>query len=93
MRQRHYYRGLYPFTYSAGLTISTQAFLNYKENGQEVMDQWLEFLVLGSSLAPVDATQILGLDMTSSEPLNRTIDYLDQVVNHIIELSSDLKNS
>lgn len=93
MRQRHYYRGLYPFTYSAGLTISTQAFLNYKENGQEVMDQWLEFLVLGSSLAPVDATQILGLDMTSNEPLNRTIDYLDQVVNHIIELSSDLKNS
>lgn len=93
MRQRHYYRGLYPFTYSAGLTISTQAFLNYKENGQEVMDQWLEFLVLGSSLAPVDATQVLGLDMTRNEPLNRTISYLDQVVDHIIELSSDLKNS
>ncbi|MFO8068933.1 MAG: oligoendopeptidase F, partial [Alkalibacterium sp.] len=27
MRQIHYYMGLYPYTYSAGLTIATQAFL------------------------------------------------------------------
>ncbi|MDO5457070.1 MAG: oligoendopeptidase F [Atopococcus tabaci] len=92
MRQRHYYRGLYPFTYSAGLTISTQAFLNYKENGQEAIDQWLEFLSLGSSLPPVDAARVLGLDMTGNEPLIQTIKYLDQVVDHIIKLSNSLKN-
>lgn len=91
MRQLHYYKGLYPYTYSAGLTISTQAFLRYKKEGQGVLDDWLNFLKQGGRLKPVEAAKAAGVDITTSKPLDETIQYLDSSVDRIIELSKALE--
>lgn len=90
MRQPHYYMGLYPYTYSAGLTISTQAFLKIK-SGQSSIDKWLEFLSLGGQEEPLQATQVAGVDVASDQALIDTIDYLDSSVDRIIQLSKLLK--
>lgn len=45
MRQPHYYMGLYPYTYSAGLTASTAIAQLIQEEGQPAVDRWLEFFV------------------------------------------------
>src|SRR6185312_9162672 len=39
MRQPHYYMGLYPYTYSAGLTISTQVSKRVLNEGQPAVDE------------------------------------------------------
>src|SRR5699024_10685675 len=44
MRQPHYYMGLYPYTYSAGLTIATQMANRVLEEGQPAVEDWLEVL-------------------------------------------------
>ena len=90
MRQIHYYMGLYSYTYSAGLTIATQAFLKMKQNGQEVVDQWLEFLALGDEKTPAEAALVAGVDITTDKPLKDTIQYLDDSVKRIIELTKEL---
>ena len=90
MRQIHYYMGLYPYTYSAGLTIATQAFLKMKEKGQSQVDAWLEFLALGGQLVPSEATRIAHVDITSDKPLDDTIHYLDVSIDRIIELSNHI---
>lgn len=90
MRQRHYYRGLYPYTYSAGLTIATQAYLHYKEEGQAAMDRWLEFIKLGGSLEPIEAAAVAGVDIGTDQALIDTIDYLDSIVDRIIELTAQI---
>lgn len=90
MRQLHYYKGLYPYTYSAGLTISTQAFLRYQAEGQAALNDWLAFLTLGGKLKPVEAAKVAGVDITTSKPLDETIQYLDRSVDRIIELSKEL---
>lgn len=90
MRQQHYYKGLYPYTYSAGLTIATQAFLKIKE-GEVPMDGWMEFLKMGGTQVPADATKVAGVDITTDKPLEDTIDYLDQSIDRIIELSKEIE--
>ncbi|MFL2100425.1 oligoendopeptidase F [Desemzia sp. FAM 23989] len=90
MRQIHYYMGLYSYTYSAGLTIATQAFLRVKEEGQSAVADWLKFLTLGGQLKPVEAAKVAGVDITTSKPLDDTIQYLNDSVDRIIALTKEM---
>lgn len=89
MRQSHYYMGLYPYTYSAGLTIATQSFLKIK-SGESSMDDWLAFLRMGGQEAPLEATKVANVDVDTDQALLDTIDYLNDSVDRIIELSDEI---
>lgn len=90
MRQPHYYMGLYSYTYSAGLTIATQAFLNIRSGEDEqAVDNWINFLKLGR-INPVDAAKVAGVDITTAQPLENTIDFLNETVDAIIDYSAKL---
>lgn len=89
MRQIHYYMGLYPYTYSAGLTIATQAFLKLK-SGEIEVDDWLNFLKLGGTKSPLEAAKVAGVEVDTDRPLADTIDYLDKSVNQMIQLSKEI---
>lgn len=90
MRQPHYYMGLYPYTYSAGLTIATQSFLKIK-SGESTIENWLDFLRLGGQEAPLEATKVANVDVASDQALVDTIEYLDESVDRIIELTKELE--
>lgn len=92
MRQSHYYMGLYSYTYSAGLTIATQMYLKIKENPAVISD-WLNYLKLGDQKTPLEAAKSAGVDMSSNEPLEKTIAFLDNTVERIINLTTTIKNS
>ncbi|MDO4679807.1 MAG: oligoendopeptidase F [Aerococcus sp.] len=89
MRQPHYYMGLYSYTYSAGLTIATQSYLNVADERPGAVDDWLNYLKLGSKPV-VDAAKVAGVDVTTDQPLKHTINYLDQTVDEIIAYSHAL---
>ncbi|MEY8371661.1 oligoendopeptidase F [Aerococcaceae bacterium 50-4] len=90
MRQPHYFMGLYSYTYSAGLTIATQAYLNIRsgEDAQAV-ENWIDFLKLGR-VNPVEAAKVAGVDITTAEPLENTIAFLNDTVDTIIDYSEKL---
>ena len=90
MRQIHYYMGLYSYTYSAGLTIATQAFLRVKAEEEGAVADWLEFLALGDKLEAAEAAALAGVDIKTDQALQDTIHYLDEAVDHIITLSKEL---
>lgn len=90
MRQIHYYMGLYSYTYSAGLTIATQAFLRVKTEGEPAVGKWLEFLALGDKLESAEAAALAGVDIKTDQALQDTIQYLDEAVDQIITLSKEL---
>lgn len=90
MRQSHYYMGLYSYTYSAGLVISTVGYLNIKKD-KDGAKRWLEFLKSGGSLPPLETAQIIGADISTEEPLRQTIAFLDQTVQQIIAYSEELQ--
>lgn len=80
MRQPHYYMGLYPYTYSAGLTISTAAAQLIKEEGQPAIDRWIEVLKAGNTLSPLELAQKAGVDMTNPKAIKKAVDYVGDLV-------------
>ncbi|MBR4797969.1 MAG: oligoendopeptidase F [Oscillospiraceae bacterium] len=90
MRQPHYYMGLYSYTYSAGLTVATQAMLRIRDEGQPAVDDWKRFLKAGATQDPVGLAKIAGFDITTDGPLNATIDYIGSVIDEICRLTEEL---
>ena len=86
MRQPHYYIGLYPYTYSAGLTIGTAMAKQLEENPEEVVEKWLETLSLGASLSAQDLAKHAGVDVSTDQPLKETIAYVGSLVDKLESL-------
>ncbi len=84
MRQPHYYMGLYPYTYSAGLTIGTAVAKAIQEEGQPAVDRWLEVLKAGGSKNPMELAKMAGLDMTKPEPICTAVDYVGVLVDEVV---------
>jgi len=90
MRQPHYYMGLYSYTYSAGLTVATQAMLRIEQEGKPAVEDWKKFLSAGGSKPPVEMARIAGFDITTDGPLNATIDYIGSLVDEICRLTEEI---
>ena len=89
MRQAHYYMGLYSYTYSAGLVISTAGYLHLKNDENGARD-WLELLKSGGSKTPLESAMIIGADISTDKPLRDTIQFLSDTVDQIIAYSKEL---
>ena len=89
MRQAHYYMGLYSYTYSAGLVISTAGYLHLKNDENGARD-WLELLKSGGSKTPLESAMIIGADISTDKPLRDTIQFLSDTVDQIIAYSEEL---
>ncbi len=91
MRQPHYYMGLYPYTYSAGLTIATEVSKRILKEGQPAIDDWRAVLKAGGTKTPVELAKMAGVDITTEKPLLDTIDHIGNIINEIIEITKELE--
>lgn len=90
MRQPHYYMGLYPYTYSAGLTISTQVSQRILREGQVAVDEWLAVLQAGGTKSPVELAKMARVDLTTEQPLRDTIAYIGSLIDELETLTNEL---
>ncbi len=91
MRQPHYYMGLYSYTYSAGLTVATQACKRIEAEGTPAVEDWKKVLAAGSTLDPVGLAKLAGIDITTDGPLLDTIDYIGGIIAEIERLTDELQ--
>ncbi|HOB43896.1 MAG TPA: M3 family metallopeptidase, partial [Bacillota bacterium] len=89
MRQPHYYMGLYPYTYSAGLTIGTAVAKAIKEEGQSAVNRWLETLKTGGLKEPIDLAKMAGVDMTTPDPIRTAVNYVGSLIDEVVESFKD----
>ena len=87
MRQPHYYMGLYPYTYAAGLTASQRQHSRFGE-GQPAVDRWLDALKAGGSLTPQELMKLAGVDMSGPEPIRSAVAYVGSLVDELERLYS-----
>ncbi len=86
MRQPHYYMGLYPYTYSAGLTASTAVSQIIFEEGKPAVDRWIKMLKTGGSLKPLELLKVAGMDLSSDAPVQKAVAYVGELIDQLIEL-------
>lgn len=91
MRQPHYYMGLYPYTYSAGLTIATEASKRILNEGQTAINDWREVLKSGGTKTPVELAKMAGVDITTDQPLLNTIEYIGNMIDEIVRITEELE--
>ena len=90
MRQPHYYMGLYPYTYSAGLTISTQVSQRILKEGEKAVEEWLAVLQAGGTKTPVELAKMAGVDITTDQPLRNTISYIGDLITQLEQLTKEI---
>lgn len=83
MRQPHYYMGLYPYTYAAGLTASTAMAGQIRQEGEAAVKRWLEVLKAGGSLSPLELMKMAGVDMSQPDPIREAVRYVGQLVDEL----------
>lgn len=84
MRQPHYYNGLYPYTYSAGLTVGTAMAQTIRAEGEAAVKQWLAVLKSGGTKKPLELAQMAGVDLTRPEPIRQAVAYVGSLVNEVV---------
>ncbi len=83
MRQPHYYMGLYPYSYSAGLTVGTAVAAAIEQEAQPVVDKWLEVLKAGGTKPPVELAAMAGVDMTEPQAIRTAVEYVGKLVDEV----------
>jgi len=84
MRQIHYYRGLYPYTYSAGLTVGTAVAKAIREHGAPAAEKWIEVLKLGGTKKPLELSRMAGADMTKPDPIREAVAFVGELVDEVV---------
>ncbi|WLD94457.1 oligoendopeptidase F [Alkalihalobacillus sp. AL-G] len=83
MHQPHYYMGLYPYTYSAGLTVSTIVSQMILDEGKPVIDRWMEVLKAGGTMKPLELVKMADVDMSKPDPIRQAVAYVGTLVDEL----------
>lgn len=82
----HYYTGLYPFTYAAGLACAHGVADAIAREGQPAVDRWLRTLKAGGTRPPLELMAMAGVDLSSPEPLRAAVGFFGEMVTQMEEL-------
>ncbi|MDP2872466.1 MAG: oligoendopeptidase F [Bacillota bacterium] len=85
MRQGHYYSGLYPYSYSAGLTVGTSVAQAIQQDGQPAVDRWLGVLKAGGTKKPLELAKMAGVDMTKPDPIRKAVSFVGWLVDEVVK--------
>jgi oligoendopeptidase F len=80
---QHMYMNFYVYQYATGISAAHALVKGIQEDGQPAVDRYLDFLRAGGSVYPLDALKSAGVDMTSSEPVDRAFDAMAGYVDRL----------
>ncbi len=84
----HFYRQYYVYQYATGIAAGEALSQKILEEGKPAVEAYLKFLSTGSSKYPVDILREAGVDITSPEPVERTIRLFGELVDQMEALLS-----
>ncbi|WP_420631803.1 oligoendopeptidase F [Candidatus Leptofilum sp.] len=82
----HMYANFYVYQYATGISAAHSLSQSILAGNEGAVDNYLSFLKAGSSVFPLDAIKIAGVDMTSPEAVETTFGVLASYVDLLEEL-------
>lgn len=83
----HLYSNFYVYQYATGISAAHALAEGVLNGTPDAAENYLTFLKAGSSLYPLDALKLAGVDMTSPEPVEQTFAVLARMVDRLAELT------
>lgn len=80
MRIPHFYRPFYVYVYATGFSAATALASGIDKDAAATVPGYKEFLSLGGSRYPIDALKVAGVDMTTSEPVERALTLFEELL-------------
>jgi len=82
----HFYRTYYVYQYATSYAAAQMLSQKILEGDQKALDAYMKFLTVGSSKYPMDVLKDAGVDMTSSEPVDRTLKLFSKLIDEMEQL-------
>ena len=79
----HFYYNFYVYQYSTSFTASMSLAQKVLSGDKEALKNYMAFLSAGSSAYPIELLKKAGVDMTTSEPFDKTIEAMNRVMDEI----------
>ncbi len=79
----HFYYNFYVYQYSTSFTASQAIVTKILDNDPGIIKKYIKFLSSGCSQYPIPTLQEVGIDMTSDEPFDLTIKKMNEVMDEI----------
>jgi len=83
---QHMYMNFYVYQYATGISAAHALAKLVQSDDKNAVKRYLDFLSTGSSAYPLDALKAAGVDMTSSEPVNKAFEVMAGYVNRLEKL-------
>jgi len=82
----HFYRPFYVYKYATGFASAIHIATKILEGDQNTLTSYLDFLKSGSSDYPLELLKKTGVDLTSSEPIENSLEKFSELVNELTSL-------
>src|SRR5690606_21951742 len=79
----HLYSNFYVYQYATGISGSHALAGKILAGQPNAVDNYLSFLKAGSSLYPLDALRLAGVDLTTPEPVEQTFGVLAKLIDRL----------
>ena len=79
----HFYYNFYVYQYSTSFTASISLAEKVMSGDQNAVDKYIAFLSAGGSDYPIELLKKAGVDMTTSDPFDKTIGSMNKVMDEI----------
>ena len=79
----HMYANYYVYQYTTGIAGAHALISNVATNKGDAVKNYLSFLSAGSSIYPLNALKMAGVDLTSPEPVEKAFYFLAKVIDRL----------
>lgn len=87
MRIPHFYRAFYVYVYATGLCAAVSLSERILNEGESAVRDYRKFLSAGSSVPPIEALKLAGIDMSSPEPVRKAMEVFRETVQKMHEVT------
>ncbi len=86
MRIPHFYRSFYVYQYATGFSAAVTLADRILELGEPALQGYKNFLKSGSSIPPIEALKLAGIDMSSPEPIQHAMSVFRSSIEKLSQL-------
>ncbi len=85
----HYYMNFYLYSYAICVSVACSVASKILEGDKETLDNYIKFLKTGSDKWPVEAYEILGINLEDEKVYNDAIKYFDSLIDEAFNIVNE----